>query len=121
MRLEELVKVTSSEEKAEEFLREKGILKTFTRCPKCGSKRLGRVRRNFYKCYNCKREFSVRSGSILEGTRISFRKFVLLVKLFILEVPVNRAYKELGLSCNTEKIWMRRFTKRWWNLLSNHL
>ena len=60
MRLEELVKVTSSEEKAEEFLREKGILKTFTRCPKCGSKRLGRVRRNFYKCYNCKREFSVR-------------------------------------------------------------
>jgi len=47
MMLEELVKVKSSEEKAEEFLREKGILKTFTRCPKCGSKRLGRVRRNF--------------------------------------------------------------------------
>jgi len=93
--LEELVKVTSSEEKAEEFLREKGILKTFTRCPKCDSKRLGRVRRNFYKCYNCKREFSVRSGSILERTRVSFRKFVLLVKLFILRSSCKQSLQRV--------------------------
>jgi transposase len=33
MNLSELVKVLSSEEKAEEFLRSKGILKTFENCP----------------------------------------------------------------------------------------
>ena len=33
--------------------------------------------------------------------KISFSKFVLAVKLFILEVPVHKAYKELGIAYNT--------------------
>jgi transposase len=36
MNLVDLLKVTSSEEEAEKFLRAKGILKTFDRCPFCG-------------------------------------------------------------------------------------
>jgi transposase len=43
MNLVELVKVTSSEEEAEKFLRAKGILKTFDRCPFCGHQKIGRV------------------------------------------------------------------------------
>jgi transposase len=35
MNLVELLQIASSEEKAEEFLREKGILKTFDSCPFC--------------------------------------------------------------------------------------
>jgi hypothetical protein len=35
MNLSELVKIASSEEKAEGFLRSRGILKTFERCPFC--------------------------------------------------------------------------------------
>ncbi|WP_206202397.1 hypothetical protein [Thermodesulfobacterium sp. TA1] len=38
MNLAELVEIASSEEKAEEFLRAKGVLKTFTCCPFCGNK-----------------------------------------------------------------------------------
>jgi len=37
----------------------------------------------------------------LEGLRIPLSKFVLVLKLFVLEVPVNRAYRELGISYNT--------------------
>jgi transposase len=101
MNLSELVKIASSEEKAEEFLRSRGILKTFENCPFCKSESIGKVRRNFYKCYGCRREWSIRRGSILEGIKIPLSKFILAIKLFILEVPVNKAYKELGISYNT--------------------
>ena len=42
MNLVELVEIASSEEKAEEFLRAKGVLKTFTCCPFCGNKSIGK-------------------------------------------------------------------------------
>ena len=102
MNLSELVKIASSEEKAEEFLRSRGILKTFENCSFCKSESIGKVRRNFYKCYGCRREWSIRRGSIL------LSKFILAIKLFILEVPVNKTYKELGISYNTtHKIYQR--------------
>jgi transposase len=99
--LVELLQITSSEEKAEEFLREKGILKTFDSCSFCHAKNTGKIRRNFYKCYKCKKEWSVRKDSILEDLKVPFSKFILAVKLFILEVPAYKAHKELDLAYNT--------------------
>ena len=101
MNMVKLSKVITDEQKAEEFLREVGILKTFRKCPYCGNKHFGKVRRNFYKCYRCKREWSVRKGSVLERMKIPFNKIVLALKLFELEVPVLKACKELELSYNT--------------------
>jgi hypothetical protein len=49
MNLVELLQIASSEEKAEGFLRERGVLKTFDSCPFCHAK-------NVYKCYKCKKE-----------------------------------------------------------------
>ena len=107
MNMVKLSKVMTDEHKAEEFLREIGILKTFRKCPYCGNKQFGKVRRNFYKCYLCKREWSVRKGSILERMKIPFNKFVLSLKLFELEIPVLKACKELELSYNTvHKLFM---------------
>ncbi len=96
-----LLQIMTDEEKAEEFLRKKGILKSFTECPYCGNEHFGKVRRNMYKCYRCKREWSVRKGSIFEKTKISFSKFLLALKLFELEIPVLKGAKELELSYNT--------------------
>jgi len=76
-------------------------LKEFGSCPYCGSERFGRVQRNFYKCYQCKREWSIRKGGVLEGLKIPLHKFVLALKLFELEVPALRASKELELAYNT--------------------
>jgi transposase len=101
MNMMKLSKAIADEQKAEEFLREIGILKTFKECPYCENKHFGKVRRNFYKCYRCKREWSVRKGSILERMKIPFDKFVLALKLFELEIPVLKACKELELSYNT--------------------
>jgi transposase len=108
MNLLELLQIASSEEKSEEFLRQKGVLKIFDSCPFCSAKNIGKVRRNFLKCYNCRREWSIRKDSILQDLKIPFSKFIIAVKLFILEVPVNRAYKELDLAYNTtHKIYTR--------------
>ena len=83
MNLVEIVKVTSSEEGAND------------RCPFCGHQKIGK-------------EWSIRKDSILEGLKVPFTKFILAVKLFILEVPVNKAYKELELAYNTtHKIYNR--------------
>jgi len=101
MELTKFIDIARDEASAEEFLRKKGILKTFTQCPYCGNKHFGKVRRNVYKCYRCKREWSVRKGSIFEKTKVSFSKFLMALKLFELEVPVLRASKELGLAYNT--------------------
>ncbi len=102
-----LSKVCASEQEAEVFLRERGILKSFTECPYCGNPHFGKVRRNSFKCFKCKREWSVRKDSILENLKIPFIKFVLAIKLFELEVSVLKATKELNLSYNTtHKVFM---------------
>jgi len=72
MNLVELVQVTSSEEEADD------------RCPFCGHQKIGRIRRSFFKCYGCRKEWSIRKDSILEGLKVPFTKFILAVKLFIL-------------------------------------
>jgi transposase len=91
--LTELINIASSEEKAEEFLRAKRVIKTFKSFPFCGSITIGKVRRNFFKCYKCRKEWSVRRDTILEDLKVPFTKFILAIKLFVLEAPVNKPYK----------------------------
>jgi|GEM_PF-5733027 len=47
MNLAELVLIASSEQKAEQFLRQKGIFKTFNSCPFCGDKSIGKKKELF--------------------------------------------------------------------------
>ena len=54
MEISFLVKIATDEEKAETYLREKGVLKTFTECPYCGNKHFGKVRRGTINATNVK-------------------------------------------------------------------
>ena len=101
MNLVELTQYTNDEERAEAYLREHGILKTFEECPHCGSKRINRVRRFKYKCYSCNREWGIRRGSIIEGLRVPFTKFLIAITLFEIDTSVRDASKQLGLAYNT--------------------
>lgn len=101
MNLVELTQYTSNEERAEEDLREQGILKTFPNCPYCQGTRINRIRRAKYKCYTCNREWGVRRGTILEGLRVPFTKFLMAIKLFEIDTSVREAAKQLGLAYNT--------------------
>ena len=101
MELIRLSRLMQSEARAEAYLREVGLLKTFTECPYCAASGPRRIRRLKYKCYRCRREWSARKGSFLESFRIPYRTFLLALKLFELEAPVRQAAKELGLAYNT--------------------
>jgi transposase len=98
MILTDLLVQIKDEVSTEEFLRSKSILKLYVFCSKCNSERLGRIRRDKYKCYSCKAEWSIRSGSFLETTNIAFSDFLLCIKFFELEIGVNRTAEELKLT-----------------------
>ena len=98
MNLSESAQYISDEEKAEPVLREIGILKRYTTCPFCGENHIGSVRRFKIKCHRCDKEWGVRRGSILEGLKIPFTKFLMAIMLFELETSVNEAAKQLGLA-----------------------
>jgi transposase len=101
MNLSELAQYISDEEKAEQVLREIGVLKRYTTCPFCGENHIGRVRRIKFKCYRCNKEWGVRRGSVLEGLKIPFTKFLISIKLFELDTTVRESAKQLGLAYNT--------------------
>jgi transposase len=52
MNLVELVKVSSPKEEADD------------RCPFCEHQKIGRIRRSFFKCYGCRKEWSIRKDGM---------------------------------------------------------
>ena len=102
MELIELIKINDDKE-AEEWLKDKGLLKRYDRCIRCNDNRIYRVRGKKYKCHRCKYEWSIRKDSILYGLKVPFTKFIMALKLFELEVSVLKASKELQLSYNTTR------------------
>ena len=97
----ELQQYTTDNERAEEFLRAQGILIKFDQCPYCESTRIGRVRRSKFKCYECRREWGPRRGSILEGLRVPLTRVLIAIKLFELDTSVRESARQLDLSYNT--------------------
>jgi transposase len=98
MNLLELSALMQDEKKCEEYLINVGILKTFTNCIKCGSEKIGAVRRNRYKCYQCKYEWHVRKRSVLILTKLEFSTFLATLKFFADEYSIVKCAKELNLS-----------------------
>jgi transposase len=101
MNLIELQQYTRNEEKAEEFLRAQGILRRYDHCPFCESTRIGRIRRSKFRCYECRKDWGPRRGSIMEGLRVPFTRVLMAIKLFELDTSVREAAKQLGLAYNT--------------------
>jgi len=101
MNLSEFAQYIGDEEKAERALYELRILKRYTICPFYGEDRIGRVRRTKYKCYRCNQEWGVWRGSILEGLKVPFTKFLMVIKLFELDTSVRESAKQQDLAYNT--------------------
>ncbi len=101
MNLLELSKLLLDEKLAEQYLLAKGVLKTFTSCEKCGSTKLGRIRRGKYRCYGCKADWSIRKNSILLSHQISFSKFIGVVGCFTLDLTAKQAAEELLLEIDS--------------------
>jgi transposase len=103
MYLIELSELLLDDNKAEQYLLEVGILKTFTHCDKCGSDKLGRIRRGKVKCYKCKHEWNQRQGSMLEGINLNTNKILLFIKLVEYNFNDYKIGKELRMNGRTVK------------------
>ena len=101
MNLIELSALIQDEKICEEYLRNVGILKTFTNCVKCGSEKIGAVRRNRIRCYSCKYEWNVRKGSVLEGMIIESSKFIACIRMFEYELSPSQCSVETSIAYET--------------------
>ena len=108
MNLIELSELLLDEKKTEQYLLEVGILKTFYNCEKCGSSKIGRIRRGKYKCYSCKYEWNLRKGSKLEGINLGFNKILLFLKL--VEFKINNSNIQIELEM--DRITVKKLRNR---------
>ena len=101
MTTKELSSYLQDEDAAEKWLRLNNILKTFDACPLCGSGHLGRIRRERYKCYECRGEWNIRKGSCLESMHLECSIFIGCIKMFCDEIAAVRCSYELEVSRQT--------------------
>jgi len=106
------LKWVSSKESSEKFLIMKGVIKKYDKCIYCGGKNLGRIRRDRYKCYSCRREWSPYRGTVFEKFRIDPQKLLIILKLFELEVKPELASKEAEINLKTARKLYRYFREK---------
>lgn len=111
MKMTEIISIVQSEKSSEEFLRERNILIDFNRCYKCNSLKIGMIRADRWKCYNCKSEWSRRKDSILSSVRLKYSDFILCLKFFQLELTATQTSLELGLNYKTVKYLFNCFSQ----------
>lgn len=101
MNIREIIKLSASEKDCEDYLIEKGVLKRFETCYKCGHPGPKRIRRDRYACYKCDSEWSVRRDSFLKKVNISYSQFILCLKMIEMEISISQSSRELGISEKT--------------------
>jgi transposase len=111
MKLIELMEFIQDENHSEEFLRSRGILKTFVNCISCGSDKLGMVRGDRWKCYSCKSEWTRRKHSLLSLVRMKYSEFILCMKFFELELTAEETATQLKINYKTVVLLYTEFRK----------
>lgn len=89
------------EEQAKKVLVGYGILHSRQPCPYCGNSGNRMIRREKFRCRSCGREWGLRKGSVLDGTRISYRTFLDLIQFYADDVPAHDAAGRLRIAYNT--------------------
>ncbi len=109
MKFIDLMEIIQDEKRSEDFLRSRGVLKTFTQCSKCGSEKLGLIRGDRWKCYSCKSEWTRRKDSILSLVRMKYSTFILCMKFFELELTAEETAFQLNLNYRTVQLLFNEF------------
>jgi len=98
MRFEEFVKLLNDEKKITEFLyRRKRSIDSIV-CPFCGKKRFYVMDRKRIRCKKCRKDHDFLKNTSFGNLRISYGKWLMLVKLFELEISARKAGTQMKLS-----------------------
>ena len=91
-------------------------------CPRCqSSDRIGRLkgtstRIHTYKCYHCRKPFTVKIGTIFEDSKVPMHKwlqFIFLVSTSKHRMNANAASAVLGVTYKTAAAMLQRVDDRW--------
>ncbi len=73
-------------------------------CPHCGSYGVSECKNHkpmAYRCKDCRKHFSVRTGTVLEESRLPLQKWLMAIYVMTTArtgIPLNQMAKELGIS-----------------------
>jgi transposase len=101
MRFEELVRVLNDERQVTEFLYRRRKSLCPVACPFCGRRRFYVMGRKRLRCKKCRRDHDFLERTWFGGLRIGYGKWMMLIKLFELEVSARKARAQLSLSYPT--------------------
>ncbi len=85
-------------------------------CPRCGSKKTSEAShaKMPYWCTDCRSYFSVRTGTLLESSKVSFRKWVWAIYLHLTSlkgVSSMKLHRDIGVSQPTAWYMLQRIRK----------
>ena len=93
--------LVSSEEKARRYLSKKCLKNGRRVCPRCGGKKLYRLKENRRRCAACRYTFHDFSGRWINQSQLSAIQWLSIVKLFELEVSPRQISEQLRLNYKT--------------------
>ncbi len=88
-------------------------------CPHCGSTHTRKAAKSSalpYYCHNCRKQFSVKVGTIFHGSRISLRKWILAIYVEITNlkgVSSMKLHRDIGVSQKTAWYMLHRIRETW--------
>jgi len=96
-----ILKQLMDEKYARKYLLKKRWKKYLKFCHRCRCRKLYKLSSNRYRCSRCKVEFNDFTDTFIGQLRISLTDWLLVIKLFDLEVSARRAARETNLSYPT--------------------
>ncbi len=87
-------------------------------CPKCGSVNTYKCKhaKSPYRCRDCKRYFSVKSGTVLEDSKIPLQKWVYAIYLEVTSlkgISSMKLHRDIGVTQKTAWFMLHRIREAW--------
>ena len=117
MSLVQLMDLFPTEEAAHDWFGEQRWRKTGRHCPRCGSTGTALSKRQFtFWCPDCKQRFSVRTGTVLEESRLPLRKWAIAIYLHLTSlkgVSSMKLHRDINVTQKTAWFMLQRIREAW--------
>ena len=118
--LADLFTMFPDDETAKQWL-EKNIWPDGCKCPKCGHDDTAPTKnsRMPYRCRGCNKRFSVRTGTIMAHSHVSYRNWVITIYLLATRpkgVSSMQMHRDLGIKQSTAWLLLHKLRKSWHTL-----
>ena len=119
MSLVQFMDLFPTEEAAHDWFSEQRWGKTGRHCPRCGSVETKASTRQFtFWCPDCKQRFSVRTGTLIEESRLPLRKWAIAIYMHLTNlkgVSSMKLHRDIGVTQKTAWFMLQRIRKAWDN------